>query len=154
MGFGSIGGYNPNLNAYGAGKVKKPAEGEQQGETKGPELNMVDTKGSETNTNVKLSGLDALATYGQANVGKPVVPTGGTDEAPVITQDEKSYTSMTVDFRYQQAEAQLKKFQEEFDRLISDPNTTEAQFADWENRFNETMAQYSHLYRQGNFVMR
>ncbi len=91
MGFGSIGGYNPNLNAYGAGKVKKPAEGEQQGETKAPELNMADTSGSETNTNVTLSGLDALATYGQANIGKPVVPTGEADgtDAPVVTQDSK-----------------------------------------------------------------
>ena len=89
MGFGSIGGFNPNLNAYGAGNVKKPAEGEQQGETKAPELNMVDTKGSETKFNVTLNGLDALAAQGRANIGAPKVAVDGTD-APVLSENEKT----------------------------------------------------------------
>ena len=92
MGFGSIGGFNPNLNAYGAGNVKKPAEGEQQGETKAPELKMAETKGAETDLNVNnLSGLDALAAYGKANLGKSLQTTGeiSSTDAPAVTQGEK-----------------------------------------------------------------
>ncbi len=91
MGLNVNGGLNPYINAFGADKVKKPAEDEQQGETKTPELNMTDNKGAETKTNVTFNGLDALATYGKANLGKSLQATGeinGTD-APTLSMDAK-----------------------------------------------------------------
>ena len=103
MGFGSIGGFNPNLNAYGAGKVKKPAEGEPQGDTKAPDLNMVDTKGSETNTNLTLNGLQGLAVYGQAlsDIKLPSLPSPaqvqGADVVDIAGEEENDGIASSED---------------------------------------------------------